>query len=171
MSGQQARYGWGSSFPAFSRTPARVIRGHLEEFARDAGERQVRAWDDTIPPLQREVEEVLSVNEDAAAYSAILEYELPLESRRPDVVLLARSAVVILELKGKLSPAQADLDQASAYFLVESDGGREPLPQTSKSGHFQLDPCTIRRRPNGGLGVGTIHPRSGSDGKEIFFLK
>ncbi|MGA2262077.1 MAG: DNA/RNA helicase domain-containing protein [Acidobacteriota bacterium] len=115
MSEKQARYGWESNFPTFSRTPARVIRGRLEEFVRDAGDRQVRAWDESIPPLQREVDEVLSVNEDAATYSAILEYELPLESRRPDVVLLAKSAVVILELKGKLFPSQADLDQASAY--------------------------------------------------------
>jgi hypothetical protein len=115
MSEQQARYGWGSNFPTFSRTPARVIRGRLEEFVRDAGERQVRAWDEAIPPLQREVDEVLSVNEEAGAYSTILEYELPLESRRPDVVLLAKSAVVILELKGILSPCQAGLDQASAY--------------------------------------------------------
>jgi nucleoside-diphosphate-sugar epimerase len=115
MSEKQARYGWESNFPTFSRTPARVIRGRLEEFVRDAGERQVRAWDESIPPFQREVDEVLSVNEDAATYSTILEYELPLESRRPDVVRLAKSAVVILELKGKLSPSQADLDQASAY--------------------------------------------------------
>jgi hypothetical protein len=30
-------------------------------------------------------------------------------------VLLAKSTVVVLELKGKVSPSQADLDQASAY--------------------------------------------------------
>jgi hypothetical protein len=115
MSEEQAKYGWSSNFPNFSHTPARVIRGHLEEFVRDAGERQVHAWDESIPPLQREVDEVLAVNEDAATYSTILEYELPLESRRPDVVLLAKSAVIVLELKGKLLPSQADLDQASAY--------------------------------------------------------
>jgi len=115
MSEEFARYGWDSDFPTFSRTPARIIRGQLEAFVRQAGERQIRAWDEAIPPLQREVDEVLSINEEAASYSAILEYELPLESRRPDVVLLAKSAVVILELKGKASPSQADLDQAAAY--------------------------------------------------------
>jgi len=115
MTERQARYGWGSSFPVFGQTSARIIRGRLEEFVRDAGDRQVRAWDASIPPLQREVNEILSAHEEAEAYSAILEYELPLESRRPDVVLLAKSAVVVLELKGKLSPGQADLDQASAY--------------------------------------------------------
>ncbi len=72
MSEEQARYGCGSNFLNFSSTPARVIRGRLEEFVRDAGERQVRAWDESIPPLQREVDEVLAVNEDAATYSAIL---------------------------------------------------------------------------------------------------
>ena len=74
-----ARYGWGSDFPTFSHTPARIIRGKLESFIRDAGEKQIRAWDDSIPPLQREIDEVLTVNEDAAAYSTILEYELPME--------------------------------------------------------------------------------------------
>jgi hypothetical protein len=39
MSEEQAKYGWSSNFPNFSHTPARVIRGHLEEFVRDAGER------------------------------------------------------------------------------------------------------------------------------------
>jgi len=92
-----------------------VIRGRLESFIRDASQGQIRAWDESIPPLQREVEEVLRVNEEAAAYGAILEYELPMESRRPDVILLAKGAVVLLELKGKTSPSQADIDQASAY--------------------------------------------------------
>jgi len=38
-----------------------------------------------------------------------------MESRRPDVVLLIRGAVVVLELKGKEIPSQADVDQAAAY--------------------------------------------------------
>jgi hypothetical protein len=51
----------------------------------------------------------------APDYSAILEYELPLESRRTDVIFLAKGSVVVLELKGKLKPSQADIDQAAAY--------------------------------------------------------
>jgi hypothetical protein len=46
---------------------------------------------------------------------AILEYELPLEFRRPDVIFLVGKAIVVLELKGKLRPTLADLDQAAAY--------------------------------------------------------
>ncbi|MXY13400.1 MAG: DUF2075 domain-containing protein, partial [Chloroflexi bacterium] len=44
-----------------------------------------------------------------------MEYELPMESRRADVVLLVGAAVVVLELKGKVAPSDADIDQAHAY--------------------------------------------------------
>ena len=54
--------------------------------------------------------EVVEVDALAREYTAILEYELPMESRRPDVVLLVSGAVVVLELKGKTEPDQADLD-------------------------------------------------------------
>ncbi|MBY0491750.1 MAG: DUF2075 domain-containing protein [Gemmatimonadaceae bacterium] len=65
--------------------------------------------------MQAEVSEVLIRDELARQYSAILEYELPMESRRPDVILLVGAGVMVVELKGKLSPSQADLDQAAAY--------------------------------------------------------
>ena len=91
------------------------MRISLQEFLADAGESQVRAWDDSIPRIQVELGEVVEIDELAEQYTAILEYELPLESRRPDVVLLVSGAVVVLELKGKAKPEQADLDQAAAY--------------------------------------------------------
>ncbi len=111
----KARHGWGSSFPVFRDTPPRVIRGTIESIFADAGISQLRAWDDSIPPLQREIGEVLLLEDRAADYVAIMEYELPLESRRTDVILLARGAVVVLELKGKSTPSRADIDQAAAY--------------------------------------------------------
>lgn len=111
----RARYGWQSDFPTFADEEPRVVRISLQEFLADVSESQVFAWDDSIPKLQHEVGEVVEVDDLAAQYTAILEYELPLESRRPDVVLLVSGAVVVLELKGKTEPEQADLDQASAY--------------------------------------------------------
>ena len=45
----------------------------------------------------------------------MLEYELPLEHRRPDVVFLSSGSVFVLELKGASRLALAALDQASAY--------------------------------------------------------
>lgn len=111
----KSRSGWESDFPTFSSTQPSVVRERLGDFVGDASPAQVRAWSDSIPPLQNEVKEVLDRDGLARDYSAILEYELPLESRRPDAVLLVGSGVLVLELKGKVQPSQADIDQVSAY--------------------------------------------------------
>jgi hypothetical protein len=115
MSEDRARYGWESDFLRFTSTPPAEIRHRLQAFVRDASPEQVRAWGDSIPPLQREVDEVLLRDVLARHYSAILEYELPLESRRPDVLLLVGEGVLVVELKGKSEPSRADIDQAAAY--------------------------------------------------------
>jgi hypothetical protein len=112
---EDARYGWGAGFPEFRNTSARVIRARLQDFVRDVGVEQIAVWDYSIPVLQKEVGEVLDCDSHAPKYTAILEYELPMESRRPDVVFLVRGAVVVLELKGKAEASQADIDQAAAY--------------------------------------------------------
>ena len=109
------RSGWDSSFADFRAAPPQQIRERLAEFITDASPEQHRAWTDSIPPLQTEVSQVLIRDELARHYSAILEYELPMESRRPDVVLLVGAGVMVIELKGKTTPSQADLDQAAAY--------------------------------------------------------
>ncbi len=107
--------GWESDFPTFSGAQPSVVRERLGSFVSDATPEQVRAWSDSIPPLQEEVQEVLDRDRLARDYSAILEYELPLESRRPDAVLLVGSGVLVVELKGKAQPSQADIDQVAAY--------------------------------------------------------
>lgn len=107
--------GWESDFPTFRGTPAGIIRISLESFVRNPSPEQLRAWDESIPLLQREADEMLAARETARGYGAILEYRLPLEERRPDVVILAEGAVVVLELKGHRFATQASLDQAAAY--------------------------------------------------------
>lgn len=111
----EADHGWSSTFPTFRETPAPYIRDSLAKFLRDVSLQQLNAWDESIAPLQREVGEVLSNDPRAGDYSAILEYQLPLEHRRPDVILLIGGAVLVLEFKGKGRAELADLDQASAY--------------------------------------------------------
>ena len=94
---EHRRYGWQSSLPDFARSEPRVVRLRLEEFVTDASPEQVRAWDQSIPWLQREYRK-LEVRDSAAhEYTAILEYELPRDSRRPDVIVLERGGVVVLE--------------------------------------------------------------------------
>jgi hypothetical protein len=111
----EADHGWSSTFPTFRETPAPYIRDSLAKFLRDASLQQLNAWDESIAPLQNEVGEVLNHDPGAGEYSAILEYQLPMEHRRPDVILLIGGAVLVLEFKGKSRPELADLDQASAY--------------------------------------------------------
>jgi len=107
--------GWSSSFPRFREASAPYIRDSLAGLLRDVSIQQIHAWDESIGPLQVEVAEVLSRDPLADSYAALLEYQLPLEHRRPDVILLIGGAVLVLEFKGKREPELADLDQASAY--------------------------------------------------------
>lgn len=115
MTEPKARVGWQSDFPDFRSADPSVIRERLAAFITDASPEQLRAWKDAIKPLQDEVSEVLVRDQLASSYSAILEYELPLDARRPDVILLIGAGVMVVELKGKITPSQADIDQASAY--------------------------------------------------------
>ena len=91
-----------------------MIRERLAEFIADASPEQMRAWKDAIKPLQDEVDEVLVRDKLASSYSAILEYELPLDARRPDVILLVGAGVMVVELKGKITLSQADLSPCTA---------------------------------------------------------
>lgn len=107
--------GWQSSLETLQATAAGVIQGRLEDFVHGYSPEQVYAWKEEIPLLQREAGELIATKPPAAGYGAILEYKLPYEERRPDVIVLANNSVIVLELKGKSSPSQADLDQVSAY--------------------------------------------------------
>lgn len=110
-----ANCGWQSDFLTFREASPAYVTASLNGFVANASPEQMRAWKDAIPPLQREVAEVIAAVPRTQKYDTILEYELPLESRRPDVVFLTDAAVVVLELKGKQTPSQADIDQVEAY--------------------------------------------------------
>ena len=109
------RFGWQSSLEAFSRVEPRVVRLRLQQFIADASPEQIRAWDQSIPWLQWECRELEVRDVGSREYTAILEYELPRDSRRPDVIVLERGCVAVLELKGALHASQAAIDQALGY--------------------------------------------------------
>lgn len=111
----RAIHGWAGRLLDLQAESTEGIRTRLQRVFRDASDAQVRAWDDSIPLLRREFSELVGAQSDAAGDGAVLEYELPLELRRPDVVLLLAGPVVVLELKGKARPDRADLDQVAAY--------------------------------------------------------
>ncbi len=152
--------GWDGGFPVFGETPLDIIRRHLMEFVEGASESQVRAWNDSIPALQREAREVLEAEDRAKAYTAILEYRLPLEARRADVVFLVSDAVVVIELKGKSWPSQADLDQAAAYARDLRAYHRDC---ETRAVHAVLVPTQATREPHLRDGVWIAAPRSLDD--------
>lgn len=140
-----ARYGWASPWQEFRATSPVVIRGSLEQFIRDASPEQIRAWDDSISPLQREVSEVMARYAPSADYSAILEYELPMERRRPDVIFLASGAVLVLEVKGKGAAILADVDQAAGY-------ARDLLAYHAECHNRAVHPVLVLTRASGRMG-------------------
>jgi hypothetical protein len=107
--------GYQSDFDSFSAAHRSEILASLRRFISNASDAEQRAWSDAIPRLQREVREVVISYGDAARYHAVLEYRLPMEFRRIDAVFLLHGTVVVLELKGKRYPSDADIDQAHAY--------------------------------------------------------
>jgi len=109
------RAGWVSDLPTFRNTEPRIVCLRLSDFVQDAGPEQIRAWERWIPALQKEAGALLRSSEPAREYTAILEYELPRDLRRPDVIVLETGAVLVLELKGNPSATRAGLDQVIAY--------------------------------------------------------
>jgi DUF2075 family protein len=109
-------YGWLSDLPSFVQTEPRIIRQTVEDFLEDHNISQIRAWDSSIPIVQREGRYILSQDERSHKFTVILEYELPREGgRRPDVIILENGIVAVIEFKGKESASESDIDQVAAY--------------------------------------------------------
>lgn len=74
------------------------------------GNSQIEAWSDCFDVLKNEMDESLG------KFNIIYEYVLPYENgRRPDVLLVSKEAVIILEFKRKSVVLTEDLDQAADY--------------------------------------------------------
>jgi DUF2075 family protein len=81
-----------------------------DEYWLALGDSQEHAWVDCFDTLQDQLSSL------DPAYSIIFEYALPYESgRRPDVILLSKEQVLILEFKMKPTALPEDVDQAGAY--------------------------------------------------------
>ncbi len=101
--------------PVFYDTASSSIIEKLRTFVRDVSSEQYDAWRTHVPALQRECKELAQADPSTPTYSAILEYQLPYDLRRPDLIVLERSAVVVVEMKGHKGLSRAALDQVQAY--------------------------------------------------------
>ena len=107
--------GYGNSLNRFLSDNNKIIK-ELKDYVSDASDSQIRAWRDSIKILKNTVAELKQdCPEILSNGSIILEYTIPLESRRVDAILLLNGVVISIEFKGKSHPLQADIDQAAAY--------------------------------------------------------
>lgn len=90
-----------------------MCKGFREAFTFSVDSLQIEVWKDCFRVLQRELCEF---SQKYKNFYIVFEYALPYESgRRPDVILVSDTYIVILEFKKKHSILRADCDQAIAY--------------------------------------------------------
>ena len=101
---------WNGSLSELIATPNAQVLDCLKRFLPkvEKDDPQWKAWVQEIEILQR----IDSAGDDGI----ILEYELPRQGgRRPDVVVLQKGRVIVLEFKGTDQLLRADIDQVTAY--------------------------------------------------------
>lgn len=120
-SGARQEYGWAGTVQQFLATSHPAIISALKShewdlFHRPPGTIQIDAWINELSVLSSVFSSLVTTNSAVQQWGVILEYELPQQAgRRPDVVVLAGSAVIVLEFKKKPSPDAGDLDQLIFY--------------------------------------------------------
>ena len=115
-----------------------IIRSLIAFYQESAGENpaatQTGAWEDSLSFLREQFELLRDMQPESRQWSLAFEYELPREGgRRPDLVVLARNRIVVLEFKQKHIVEQADIDQVVAYArdlenYHEASHGHRVLP-------------------------------------------
>ena len=89
---------------------------HLRCMNMPADAAQTAAWRQSFRILKQQFFILISLRRNATGWKAVFEYELPRErGRRPDLVLLATSDIVVVEFKEHDVPLQAHVDQVAAY--------------------------------------------------------
>jgi hypothetical protein len=89
---------------------------HQRLFGMPPAQSQASAWREQHGVLVAALTSCIAAKPDAAQWGVVCEYELPFEGgRRPDVVVLAGTSVVVLEFKSEPVVSQASLDQSAAY--------------------------------------------------------
>lgn len=171
-------YGWaGTARALLEATPEQIIaslnRQHSSRFGGSGSQTQIDAWEESVEILQTSLTEVRAASHEAGEWGVILEYELPFEGgRRPDAVILAGGAMVVIEFKQAERATQSGLDQVAAYArdLVDyhsASAGISCAPilcltrAAVASGDF--DPVLVAGRGDLGAYLAELHQPGGID--------
>lgn len=120
-SAARQQYGWAGTVQQYLATSQQVIINALQNhaatlFPKNNNQQQGSAWQNQLSVLTKELTALVAADPTVQQWCVVLEYELPQESgRRPDVVVLAGSSVIVLEFKNKPTPDPGDLDQLIFY--------------------------------------------------------
>lgn len=121
-------YGWAGSAGDFLTLTEPQFLASLDAHHRalwnaPAAGSQRKAWSDEFHVMGHALRAcVQALPTEAARWGVVFEFEMPFEGgRRPDVVVLAGEALVVLEFKSSSLPDQAAVDQAFAYARDLSD--------------------------------------------------
>jgi hypothetical protein len=136
-----ARHGWAGPLREFALTEAAEVLAALKRFVADAGESQINAWRDSIRLLRTIAVELIDTASAAAEWGLVLEFQMPMEARRADAVVLLGGAVAILEFKGKVAATDADVDQTHAY-------ARDLRSYHDACHHLPVHPVLVPTRSN-----------------------
>jgi hypothetical protein len=112
---ETARHGWSGTLADFAAIDPSTVLSALYRFVPDASQGQATAWRDSVRALRACASALAAAAPKTAFWNVILEYELPLEARRIDAVILANGSGVVLEFKGRSDVRDADIDQTHAY--------------------------------------------------------
>ena len=95
-----------------------TLTGGLAKEGFDTNVHTTFSWQQEIAELQTVVRQMIDLLPQAAQWSVLLEYVLPIIGQRLDCVLLADDVIFVIEYKGgKSTSAQAALQQAQDYAL------------------------------------------------------
>jgi hypothetical protein len=128
---------------------------------------QVTAWSNEFAVLRETLSAVLERRSVAAGWHIVFEYELPRErGRRPDVVLLTGSQVIVLEFKDADKQQPAHVDQVAAYardlseYHAEShDKLVDPVLVLTRSSSVEVSRHEGRGEPEAVLDPRAVEPR------------
>jgi len=115
MSDQQQPCGWWGDFATLIESEPDAIARQLHQRYTPRGHEQFTAWIDSVEILRSTARGCVGQAPGAAVCTAILEYELPRDERRPDVVVLENGTVLVIEFKTGRAPSSADVDQVQCY--------------------------------------------------------
>jgi DUF2075 family protein len=107
--------GWSGDFAELLKSESTRLAGLLAHVLAERGQEQFAAWESSLEILRHAASRCVDELPSASNFIAILEYQLPRDERRPDVIVLEDGTVVVIEFKETARIVRADVDQVACY--------------------------------------------------------